>query len=48
MITGTGPDCPTAFRKPDDTYVQVACQESNVGIFENLSNSIALTNFLAG
>ena len=26
----TGPNCNTAFHKPSDTFVQVACQVNNV------------------
>ena len=31
MDIGTSEDCSTAFHNPDDTQVQVACQEDNVG-----------------
>ncbi|KAI0073022.1 glycopeptide [Panus rudis PR-1116 ss-1] len=28
----TNPNCPTAFHKPDDTHVQVACQTNDVNL----------------
>lgn len=28
----TNPDCPMAFRQPDDTFAQVACQANDVGL----------------
>ncbi|KAJ3831460.1 glycopeptide [Lentinula raphanica] len=29
---GTNPSCPLAFRKPSDTFAQVACQADNVNL----------------
>jgi len=34
LSIGTNANCPTAFRNPDDTFVQVACQANNVSLYQ--------------
>ena len=48
LLIGTNANCPDAFRHPDDTYVQVACQADNVCISQHSFDYIVLKNFLVG